>query len=182
LKYSDKIIICDIDGTVTKSDIKGQLYSSLRRDHTHKGLAKLFDHLDDSGYKFIYLTARPLAMIGTTKRYLKSINQNGFEMPNSPIITSPNKSSHSFMREVFIKEPQAFKIRILTSIQNLFEGSLVGGFGNKLTDDYSYLSVGIDPKNIFRINPKSVIENIESKKCYKSYDGLLNDIDHYFPK
>jgi phosphatidate phosphatase LPIN len=181
-KYSDKVIISDIDGTVTKSDMRGHLYSSMHKDYTHQGCAKLFNHLVDSGYKFIYLTARPVSMVKETKRYIESINQHGYTMPKFPIITSPNKSSHAFIREVLIKEPHTFKINILTSISGLFEGYLAGGFGNRETDDISYKSVGIASKNIFRINSSSVIVNVETNKQYKTYDELLIDIDEYFPK
>ena len=181
-KSSDSIIISDIDGTVTKSDMRGHFYSSMKKDYTHPGCSKLFTKFEKYGYKMIYLTARPVSMVKATKRYIGAIDQDGYKMPDFPIITSPNKSAHAFIREVLIREPHTFKINILNTISNLFDHPFCGGFGNRVTDDISYSSVGISPKQIFRINKKSIIENEESKKTYETYTELEKEIDIYFPK
>lgn len=132
--YKDKIIVSDIDGTITKSDVRGHIYTSLNQDYTHTGTTELFKRIEENGYKFIYLSARPVTMAKRTRRYISRINQNGYKMPIAPVITSPNKAMDSFIREVLIKEPHLFKISILSSISNLFPTNpLVGGFGNRQT-------------------------------------------------
>ena len=53
-----KIIISDVDGTITKSDMLGHLFYYLGRDWTHAGVAQLFSNIRDNGYEFVYLTSR----------------------------------------------------------------------------------------------------------------------------
>eukprot|EP01080_Neovahlkampfia_damariscottae_P010129 gene10129-2548_t len=180
-KSSDSVIISDIDGTVTRSDMRGHIYSSMQKDYTHAGCSKLFSKIVKNGYKLIYLTARPVSMIKETKRYIHSIDQDNYKMPDFPIITSPNKSAHAFIREVLIREPHTFKIHILNTISNLFDHPFYGGFGNRVTDDISYSSVGIPLKQIFRIDKSSLVENEETKKTYATYNELEKEIDDYFP-
>ena len=40
--WNDKVIISDIDGTITKSDALGQILPQLGKDWTHQGIAKLY--------------------------------------------------------------------------------------------------------------------------------------------
>ncbi|XP_036453724.1 phosphatidate phosphatase LPIN2-like isoform X3 [Colossoma macropomum] len=40
--WNDKIVISDIDGTITKSDVLGQFLPQLGKDWTHQGIAKLY--------------------------------------------------------------------------------------------------------------------------------------------
>ncbi|XP_049930615.1 phosphatidate phosphatase LPIN2 isoform X4 [Epinephelus moara] len=40
--WDDKVIISDIDGTITKSDVFGQILPQLGKDWTHQGIAKLY--------------------------------------------------------------------------------------------------------------------------------------------
>ena len=68
---TDKLIISDVDGTITKSDIKvkmesqnptiffqGHVLPKLGISAHHTGVVELFHKLDQRGYKIIYLTAR----------------------------------------------------------------------------------------------------------------------------
>ena len=69
---TDKLIISDVDGTITKSDIKvtqsnmnnfnmfsqGHVLPKLGISAHHTGVVELFHKLYQSGYKIIYLTAR----------------------------------------------------------------------------------------------------------------------------
>lgn len=73
--YKDKIIISDVDGTITKSDVMGHIMPILGKDWTHEGVAKLFNLITNNGYKIIYLTARALCQVKMTKKYLKGIKQ-----------------------------------------------------------------------------------------------------------
>ena len=65
-----KFIVTDIDGTITRSDIKGHLKTRFKMDHHHKGVIELFDKADENGYNIFYLTARSVAQYDTTKAYL----------------------------------------------------------------------------------------------------------------
>ena len=66
--YTDKLIISDIDGTITKSDILGYVCNLLGRDWTHANICKLFNKLVEHGYQIFYFTARSILQNYFTKR------------------------------------------------------------------------------------------------------------------
>ena len=67
--HAEKIIISDIDGTITKSDILGQILSASMWLHT--GVTKLFSEITKRNYKIIYLTARAIGQYQQTKKFLE---------------------------------------------------------------------------------------------------------------
>lgn len=71
--YDTKIIISDVDGTITKSDLLGHLLPRMGRDWSHPGIAKLFNFIKNNGYEFLYLTARPVGFADATREYIKGI-------------------------------------------------------------------------------------------------------------
>ena len=58
--YDDKIIVSDIDGTITKSDVMGHIMPYIGRDWTQGGVAQLFTKIKNNGYHFLYLSARAI--------------------------------------------------------------------------------------------------------------------------
>ena len=58
--YNDsaKIVLTDIDGTITESDLKGHISSFLGLTNQHRGVVELLDRVDGRGYSVVYLTAR----------------------------------------------------------------------------------------------------------------------------
>ena len=44
-KYDDKIVVSDIDGTVTRSDVVGHISNVLYIDYTHSGIHNLYDQI-----------------------------------------------------------------------------------------------------------------------------------------
>ena len=70
-KHDDKIVISDIDGTVTKSDALGHLLPRFRcTDWAHEGIANLYTNIASNGYKLIYLSSRPIGLSENTKNYI----------------------------------------------------------------------------------------------------------------
>lgn len=108
-KY-DKIIISDVDGTITKSDVLGQLMPMFGNDWAQPGVTELFNSIEKNGYKIIYLTARAICQSTTTKTYLNTLNQNNIKLPKGPLVMSPDGLFTSFKREVIDKTPQVTKI------------------------------------------------------------------------
>ncbi len=78
--YNDKIIISDLDGTITKSDVLGQVFPIFGKDWSHKGVVKLYNHLVNNGYKILYLTARALCQSDQTKSYLSKLQQGKYSI------------------------------------------------------------------------------------------------------
>ena len=58
--HSDKIVISDIDGTITKSDVRGQFFHMIGRDWSQCDVVKLFRKIAENGYHIVYLSARAI--------------------------------------------------------------------------------------------------------------------------
>ena len=178
LPYNAKIVVSDIDGTVTKSDVWGNLYDYAGKDYTHAGIAKLYSLIEGNGYQFIYLSTRPYSHYNRTKSYVTKIEQEGYVMPKGAIFLSVSNIFNVIYTEVIKKSPHLFKISTLTNINKIIEGNgLKGGFGNKLTDTVSYKAVGIAMNRIFKVDSKGVISlcsGLEVRSGYSSLQGFVN--------
>ncbi|KAM5156715.1 phosphatidate phosphatase LPIN2 isoform 2-T2 [Mantella aurantiaca] len=132
--WNDKIIISDIDGTITKSDALGQILPQLGKDWTHQGIAKLYHSIHENGYKFLYCSARAIGMADMTRGYLHWVNDKGTILPRGPLMLSPSSLFSAFHREVIEKKPEKFKIACLNDIKNLFGSNqqpFYAAFGNR---------------------------------------------------
>ncbi|XP_072805266.1 phosphatidate phosphatase LPIN2 isoform X2 [Vicugna pacos] len=132
--WNDKIVISDIDGTITKSDALGQILPQLGKDWTHQGIAKLYHSINENGYKFLYCSARAIGMADMTRGYLHWVNDKGTILPRGPLMLSPSSLFSAFHREVIEKKPEKFKIECLNDIKNLFAPSkqpFYAAFGNR---------------------------------------------------
>lgn len=159
---------------------------ALHQDYTQKDIVRMYNRISENGYLILYLTARAVGQMSATRNYLEGINQDGCHMPKGPIICSPNRTFASLIREVVRRKPQEFKIPVLRSISDTFtmeSSPFVGGFGNRPTDEQSYIRAGVDKDKIFIINTKGVIQ-------YKKPDGtirktnfaeLVGECDQFFP-
>ncbi|KAM8798001.1 phosphatidate phosphatase LPIN3 [Eudromia elegans] len=181
--WDDKVVISDIDGTITKSDALGHILPHLGKDWTHHGIAKLFHKNHLNGYKFLYCSARAIGMAHITKGYLKWVNEQGCALPKGPILLAPSSLFSAFHREVIEKKPEVFKIACLMDIQNLFarQQPFFAAFGNRVNDVYAYKQVGLLESRIFTVNPKGELIQ-ELTKTYKStYERLSELVELIFP-
>ena len=182
--YTSKVIITDVDGTITKSDILGQVLPFFGRDWSHPGVAALFRNLYNNGYKIVYLTARAIGQSAMTKNYLNNLIQNQKSLPPGPLFMSPDGVFTSLRREVIEKKPHLLKIPLLTELKNLFPTVLkpfYAGFGNRETDAISYRYLDIPLNKCFIINTSSeVIQLGESVKT--TYQEIADNVDKDFPK
>ena len=180
-----RVIISDIDGTVTRSDLLGHIMPMVGQDWSHDGIAKLFSNLAKRGYIFIYLSARNIGQAKRTKNYLESIDQGGEIMPDGPVITSTDGLFSSFNREVIQKTPHLFKIEMLRGIYKVFEDNdknpFYAGFGNRETDAIAYTTLAIETKRIFTINDKSEIKVLKNGNTV-NFTDLNKTIDETFPE
>ena len=182
--YTDKIVISDFDGTITRSDVIGQIGVYFGLDWTHKYIAKLYSHISNNGYRFLYLTARTMYMQASTKNSLYCINQNGFIMPTGPIMMNDNGYIDAIKTEIIDKVPQEFKIECLFNILKLFPPEVepyYAGFGNKPSDQFAYEKVGINPSKIYIINEKGEIarNNSKSKTNFLLMDEQFDELFPY---
>ncbi|XP_039610773.1 phosphatidate phosphatase LPIN2 isoform X1 [Polypterus senegalus] len=182
--WDDKVIISDIDGTITKSDALGQILPQLGKDWTHQGIAKLYHSVHENGYKFLYCSARAIGMSGMTRGYLHWVNDKGTILPRGPLMLSPSSLFSAFHREVIEKKPEKFKIECLTDIKNLFypnKQPFYAAFGNRPNDVYAYKQVGVPVCRIFTVNPKGELIQEQTKGNKSSYSRLSELVEHVFP-
>jgi len=71
-----KIVISDVDGTITRSDVLGHIMPIVGKDWSHEGIVELFNNIERNGYKIIYLTARSIYQTFATKNYLQNLSQS----------------------------------------------------------------------------------------------------------
>nr|KAF6422949.1 lipin 2 [Rousettus aegyptiacus] len=182
--WNDKIVISDIDGTITKSDALGQILPQLGKDWTHQGIAKLYHSINENGYKFLYCSARAIGMADMTRGYLHWVNDKGTILPRGPLMLSPSSLFSAFHREVIEKKPEKFKIECLNDIRNLFAPSkqpFYAAFGNRPNDVYAYTQVGVPDCRIFTVNPKGELIQERTKGNKSSYHRLSELVEHVFP-
>ncbi len=77
-KFDDRVVISDIDGTITKSDVLGHILPIIGNDWSQSGVAQLFTQINANGYKMLYLSARAIGQAQVTREYLKSIRQGTY--------------------------------------------------------------------------------------------------------
>ena len=177
-----KIVVSDIDGTITRSDVLGHLLPKIGKDWSHNGICSLYSKIIENGYQVLYLTARAIGQVGSTKEYLETLKQGDLLLPDGPVFTSPDRLIDSFVREVITKEPHIFKSRVLIQLSELFPKDrypLYAGFGNRDTDEIAYHSAGISPDRTFTINPTGEIVNGHGFKT--TYLHLAELVSHIFP-
>ncbi|CEG65915.1 Putative Lipin Ned1 [Rhizopus microsporus] len=182
-RHDYQIVISDIDGTITKSDALGHVFTMIGKDWTHMGIAKLYTDIANNGYHFLYLTSRAIGQADYTRDYLKKVVQDKYQLPDGPVIMSPDRLFTSFHREVIMRKPEVFKMACLKDIQRLFDGKdpFYAGFGNRITDARSYRSVNVPSSRIFTIDPYGDLK-LELLSGFKSSYIHLNDlVDQIFP-
>ncbi|OEH79406.1 putative lipin [Cyclospora cayetanensis] len=180
-----KIVVSDVDGTITRSDVLGQLMPIVGRDWSHTGVAELFTKIKRSGYLILYLTARAIGQADATRDYLFGLTQKERDkLPDGPLILSPDRLFPSFRREVIDRKPYIFKIAALRDIRSLFPANrnpFYAGFGNRESDHRAYIHVGIPEAKIFIIDTAGVIHHISNSTYARTYETMSEIAEHMFP-
>ena len=162
-----RLVISDVDGTITKSDVLGQLMPRVGYDWSHLGVTSLYQQVTSHGYQMVYLTARGIGMAGTTREYLSAVQQGEHTLPAGPCFLSPSRLIECFTREVIRRKPEEFKIACLLDLRSLWPAEhspFYAGFGNRDSDHTAYAAAGVPPARILIINPKGEIRH--SRRAY----------------
>lgn len=173
-RHNVKIVITDIDGTITRSNVRGHLMPRLGFDWSHSQVSKFFQKLYNIGYKIIYVTARSIKMNTVTREYLSSL-----DLPPGPIFSALKSIGRSVVSELFTGDSKFSKVAHLQDIMKLFPDSFVAGFGNNEKDFWTYTQVKIPSSHLFIINKKG---HIKASAARTSYKDLLNDVEQWFPE
>jgi phosphatidate phosphatase LPIN len=183
------IVISDIDGTITKycifnrrSDVLGHVFNMVGKDWTHNGVASLYSRIANNGFKFLYLSSRAIGQAQSTREYLDKIEQDRQQLPQGPVLLSPDRLIRALTREVVLRKPEEFKIACLRDIKKLFEKNpFFAGFGNRITDALAYRSVDIPISRIYTVDPKGDLK-LDLVTFFKSsYTNLKETVDQVFP-
>ncbi|XP_063702391.1 phosphatidate phosphatase LPIN3 isoform X2 [Culicoides brevitarsis] len=182
-KYNDKVVISDIDGTITRSDVLGHILPMVGKDWAQFGVAQLFSKIEQNGYKLLYLSARAIGQSRATREYLRSIRQGNVKLPDGPLLLNPTSLISAFHREVIERKPEQFKIACLSDIQALFpdKNPFYAGYGNRINDVWAYRAVGIPIMRIFTINTKGELKHELTQTFQSSYCGMAYIVDQLFP-
>ncbi|XP_048500772.1 phosphatidate phosphatase PAH2 isoform X3 [Beta vulgaris subsp. vulgaris] len=180
-KWNARIVISDVDGTITKSDVLGQFMPLMGIDWSQTGVTHLFSAIKENGYQLLFLSARSISQAYHTRQFLFNLKQDGKALPEGPVLISPDGLFPSLYREVIRRAPHEFKISCLEDVKVLFpldHNPFYAGFGNRDTDEFSYLKVGIPRGKIFTINPKGqvVVNRRVDSKSYTSLHTLVHDM------
>ncbi|KAJ4965644.1 hypothetical protein NE237_017493 [Protea cynaroides] len=182
-KWSARVVVSDVDGTITKSDVLGQFMPLVGKDWSHTGVTHLFSAIKENDYQLLFLSARSISQAYLTRQFLLNLKQDGKALPDGPVVTSRDGLLPSLVREVIRRAPHEFKIPCLEGIKAIFPqdcNPFYAGFGNRDTDELSYLKVGIPRGKIFIINPKGEVA-INSQVDKKSYTSLHELVNVIFP-
>ena len=98
LDSDDKLVISDIDGTITKSDALGHIMNALGKDWSQSGVAELYTAIQANGYQLVYLTARAIGFAQTTRNFITSVSQKASSAPaqaTAPATTAAAKHEGS---------------------------------------------------------------------------------------
>jgi len=182
----DKIIISDIDGTITKSDVRGMILPLIGvADWAQGEVTHLYSKISENGYKILYLSARSISQASETKAYLKSLSQGNLNLPLGPLFLNPESVIKSFKQEVIDRQPEVFKIKCLKDLQCLFGGPMYSpyfaGYGNRPNDVTAYQAVGIPLSRIFIINKSGNLKGQVCQNLKTSYKSQCSLVDFFFP-
>ncbi|XP_077479938.1 phosphatidate phosphatase LPIN2-like isoform X2 [Stigmatopora argus] len=207
--WDEQVVISDIDGTITKSDVFGHILPQLGKDWTHEGIAKLYHSVHQNGYKFLYCSARAIGMADMTRGYLQRVNDGGTLLPRGPLMLAPSSLFSAFhrcgnisvcwlarfedvltpwvlgpFREMIEKKPEKFKVECLSDIRKLFGPDtepFYAAFGNRESDVLAYRRAGVSACRIFTVNPKGEVILEQAKGNKTSYTRLSELVEHVFP-
>jgi phosphatidate phosphatase PAH1 len=94
----------------------GYLLPKMGINYHFKGLVKLYNKIHDNGYEFVYLTARSMNEMPTSREYLESITDeedSTLHLPRGPILMYPNSRMDTLKNELIYKTSDIFKTRIM---------------------------------------------------------------------
>ena len=179
LACNDRILVSDVDGTLTKSDIGGLVSNVTGRDYLHEGYGKLVEKISANGYKIIFLTMRSLPLYEFSKAYIKE-----YVHVQGALITEPEEFLPAVKKEI-LKKTSNIKANLMRNIQEMFPENVrpfVGGLGNRENDGIAYLHAGIPLESIFIVDKESHVQQMSNPGDLSiSYNSMLDNIDHFFP-
>ncbi|RYZ72920.1 MAG: phosphatidylinositol transfer protein [Proteobacteria bacterium] len=136
-----KIVVSDIDGTLTESELAAAVDVFGGSAKAHAGAPEALQILKNKGYEIIYLTARAEWFGAGTRKWLR---EHGF--PLGTLRTTNSKIGATGQPAIDYKTRELVNFYYATGITPTI------ALGNKETDVVAYGAVNIEPQNTFFIN------------------------------
>jgi hypothetical protein len=179
-RSTDKVVICDLDGTVTKSNVRGVWDTVLTEtyQYLHDGVCSFLQSLVAAeNRRILYLTSRPISIADRTRKFLLAAEQNGVSLPEGPLLCNLRHLASVLLSELIWKDAHKTKQETLrrevilpfaaVSLPNAKgSGTLVCGIGNSDTDSKAYEMVGIPLARIFQINKRGLVQCMNTSNMY----------------
>ena len=70
----ERLVVTDIDGTITTSDVQGFVLPQVGVDAHHEDVIEFFSRVGHNGYQVVYLSARAMALAKNTREYLFEVS------------------------------------------------------------------------------------------------------------
>ena len=194
-KYSDSIVVSDIDGTITRTNVQGVMGTIVTENYDqvcHDGICNMLSRLSSTS-RVMYVTSRPIALVNHTRRFLSSLKQGNATLPDGPLLGFGGNMAQLLVMELVSKTTQRFKAGKLwqqvvqpfrqATGNNLNYPNFVASFGNNFMDVQSYHAVGVNLDRIFKISKKSKIVTFDKPSMIsQSYNGTLDFPPHQWYK
>uniref|UniRef100_A0A183CEZ1 LNS2 domain-containing protein n=1 Tax=Globodera pallida TaxID=36090 RepID=A0A183CEZ1_GLOPA len=193
-----KLVVSDIDGTVTKSDLWGMI---LGKAWIQRDVRSLYGRIKQRGYKVLYLSARPASVGTLTRKFLRRL-----KMPSGPLLLSPEPLGKAL--KTAIKDPQRIKVSCMQRLKDLYNeprgdrtnignisrrrghvrrkvrNPFFAAFGNQPSDKLAYEMLSV--QTMFMVNPRGVVtvygSGGPSVEKGKSYRYIIDHMDNLFPR
>ena len=170
--YKDSILVSDIDGTITISDIRGYFETVYlgRYTHVHDGLVSLISSVHEQlKYHILYLTSRPITHKQETRNLLihATDTSTGSHLPKGALIVNKQYTFETLYGEVIAGTAKIYKSNVLLKLVDVFHTAgrsrndtnpLAFGIGNKLSDAKAYYTSGLSPSKILLIDTTSTLK------------------------
>jgi hypothetical protein len=194
----DRIMVVDVDGTITRSNIRGVVDTILTEQYTycHDGVCEFLSSLmasssilsSNMNIRLLYLTSRPIGIANTTRKFLSQLRQcDTHQLPEGPLIGHTGTLPQVLMMELVYRSIHEFKAATLLQhvVQPFFEQGVdkreifLAGFGNTLMDMQAYHMAGMDVEHIYLIDKQSKIYCLDDQAKKKKLDFVtVHDNDN----
>jgi phosphatidate phosphatase LPIN len=173
----DRVIVVDVDGTVTKSNVRGVVDTVITESyhHCHSGVCRFFTNLlkqlqvnDLQRAQLVYLSSRPIRLANCTKKFIHELRQSKgkYALPDGPLLCFPGSLSRVLKMELWTHSVHEFKtktlkdqvVRPFTQV-GVTDSVLMAGFGNQASDMKAYHQAGCD--KIYLIDKQSKIYSLD---------------------
>lgn len=179
----DRIAVVDIDGTITKSNVRGVVDTVLTQTYLycHDGVCELLSTIPN--VRVVYLTCRPISLSDKTRDFLSRLRQADHTLPHGALIGFTGSLTQMIFMELIYKSANDFKREALR--RHVVEPykevgvdvSFTAAFGNTLTDMAAYHATGMDLDSIYLIDKQSSIFCLDGKTC--EADALADRHEFY---